>query len=109
VIDRSLLLEALDTARGQRAALVRGDFDAFAAVMPRQLHACAALAEVGISDDEEAQVVDEVVDAIRESQAMLNAMMGEVTLRLGHLRVARTVAGAYLNSPPRSPLRTQDA
>lgn len=109
MIDQFLLLEALETAREQRAALARGDFDAFAAAMERQQHACTALAEIGISDDEEALVVDEVVDAIRESQALLDAMMSEVTLRLGHLRVARTAAGAYLTRSPRPPFRTNDA
>jgi len=108
-MERAVLLQALDVACAQRAALARGDVEAFIEGMEQQQQTCAALVEAGISDAEEAMLFDDLVGAIRESQAMLDSLMGEVTQRLGHLRVAKTAVGAYLSSPPRSALGTHDA
>ncbi len=101
--------QALAVARAQRDALARGDIEVFLDGMRRQQQTCAALVEAGISNAEEALVVDELAGAIRESQALLDSLMAEATTRLGHLRVTKSAAGAYLKTSPRPALRTREA
>ncbi len=106
---RAVVQQALDVACAQHAALARGDVDAFIGGLDQQERTCAALAAAGISNGEEALVVDEVVTSVRESQAILDSLMDDLTRRMGHLRVAKTAATAYLSRAPRSAFSTQDA
>ena len=108
-MDRAILLRALDVSHAQREALARGDVEAYLAGMELQQQTCAAIVEAGISDAEEAMIVDDVVEAIRESQVLLDSLMGNVNQKLGQLRVSKTAASAYLTVVPRTPRQTHDA
>jgi hypothetical protein len=108
-MDRAILLHALEVASAQRAALARGDVDAYIEGLELQQQTCAALVEGGISDSEDAMAVDEVVEMIRDSRVLLDSLMGEVTQKLGRLRVAKTAASAYLTAVPRSARQTYGA
>ncbi len=107
--ETSLAARALEVVCAQRDALVRGDIEAFLDGMRRQRQTCAALVEAGISNAEEALVVDDLAVAIRESQALLDSLMNDAAVRLGNLRVGEKAAAAYLKTYPRPPLRTREA
>ena len=91
---------ALDLARAQSERLARGDFDAYAVVLPEYARVCELIASLSDADLRAAQ--PELAELVAMDRALAPALAGlqdKVLERMGSLRRAERVTAAYFAVP----------